>query len=73
MTVLYFIYQWLIFMPLFLVLSIITALITIVGTALTVSDHMADLPAMLLTPLAPVFPFPAHASPSIQLSTSVFH
>jgi 1-acyl-sn-glycerol-3-phosphate acyltransferase len=44
MTILYFFYQWLIFMPLFLVLSILTALTTIVGTWLGNGDFWGYYP-----------------------------
>lgn len=44
MKVLYFLYQWLIFMPIFLVASILTALITLLGTWLGNRDFWGYYP-----------------------------
>jgi 1-acyl-sn-glycerol-3-phosphate acyltransferase len=51
MTILYFIYQWLIFMPLFLVLSILTALITMLGCWLGNGDFWGYYPGHIWSKL----------------------
>lgn len=51
MTILYFIYQWLIFMPLFLVLSILTALTTMIGCRLGNGDFWGYYPGHIWSKL----------------------
>jgi 1-acyl-sn-glycerol-3-phosphate acyltransferase len=51
MTILYFIYQWLVFMPLFIVLSILTALVTMLGCWLGKGDFWGYYPGHIWSKL----------------------